>query len=162
MDGGWQGMDQGLGWQLLPAPAKPLTAAQPEKARAPYLMVCAILVQHATPGHEHHPLVFLNPSKYIRFIESFLFASDSVANQRKSKRNKDLNSGPLPNTPGGAKFHLDKYHRKASPVVCTPLGAPPKQPPASSQQVATWALRAHPGVHLQACGCSWRVRAHKR
>eukprot|EP00983_Pelagomonas_calceolata_P056936 1144854-Pelagomonas_calceolata.AAC.1 len=38
---------------------------------------------------------------------------------------------------------------------------PPKQPPASSQQVATSALRAHSGVHLQAWECSWRVRAHR-
>eukprot|EP00983_Pelagomonas_calceolata_P089230 1157296-Pelagomonas_calceolata.AAC.2 len=40
--------------------------------------------------------------------------------------------------------------------------APPKQPPASSQQVATSALKAHPGVHLQAWGCSRRVRADRR
>eukprot|EP00983_Pelagomonas_calceolata_P038539 1136823-Pelagomonas_calceolata.AAC.4 len=37
----------------------------------------------------------------------------------------------------------------------------PKQPLASSQQVATWALRAHLGVQVQAWGCSLRVEAHR-
>ncbi|KAF5833187.1 ATP-NAD kinase-like domain-containing protein [Dunaliella salina] len=45
----------------------------------------------------------------------------------------------------------------SSSLRSTGSGAPPGQPPASSHQVATSAPRDHPGVHLQAWECSWRV-----
>eukprot|EP00983_Pelagomonas_calceolata_P044511 1139331-Pelagomonas_calceolata.AAC.2 len=62
--------------------------------------------------------------------------------------------GPRPNTLLKRLIESRSYPQHSSVLA---LERPPKQPPASSHQVAACALRAYPGVHLQARGCSWRL-----